>query len=200
LELQLTLGLEELQAILTDAAPLRIDVTRDPKEPRVIDIASPELISLVPGKGLLVRTSARIAWPLLGLSVPLKVTTGSLLLYPKIVRRGDTIGVQFDIKLDGVELKSVPQFMGSGIVDRVNASLEKGNEARVWNVSKTLTRIIPLPKFLVPETKLHLEVMAGRLEIRGDRLVLSVDVLPTVVQTRADAERRFALDSLPPRD
>ncbi|MET0341414.1 MAG: hypothetical protein ABW252_10445 [Polyangiales bacterium] len=184
----------ELVDFASEWLPLKLLLGDVSKEDRYLALSEPRAIDLLPGKGLRLVCSAEIRWPLMGLTVPIKAHSLSVLLKPSIVVELGFPRLRFGIEIEKADLVSVPARIDAAITKAVNAAL--GERVKVgWDFGAMLTRSIAMPRMLATTESLDLRVVSHALAVTADALTLELGV-------HASASRRSskrASEPPPPR-
>ena len=173
MRLTATLQREDFVAFLQQLTPLELRLS-DPGEPqRLFLIDTPRDVRLVAGKGLEVRTSARLTWEVLGVRLPVTVQSMRLTLRPSLVERSGRPVLAFALRFEEADLRAFPAFLDAKVIDAVNAAAAEHESRLVWDFIDTLTFDFKLPKQL-PPSRMAFCAMAGDLEVTDEEVVLSV--------------------------
>lgn len=161
----------ELIALVESMTPLRLAI--DGARGRSLTIGRPQL-SLVPGRGVRLRGTARLAWEALGISVPVTLQGWQLLLVPKVLSRGAARMLAFEPVIEELGLKLVPGFVGDKITDTISDWVRRYQTKLAWTFSRTLTRRWPLSPRITPHEAFEIEAMAGEVTVTEEELRFSV--------------------------
>lgn len=156
--------------VFDELTPLRIDLGSG----RVIAFETPKTVDLIRGSGLRVRGDAQVTWEALGISIPMTVRAWQILLVPSMVARGDDHVLAFDPKLEELDLKSIPNMVGSRIADAVNEALASERGKLAWNISRTLSWQRMLGPRFAPTRNFHLKPSRGEVEVTAEEFRLTI--------------------------
>jgi hypothetical protein len=141
---------------------------------RVLFVARPKRIEIVPNKGLRLTTAGHVSWMVAGLRVPVTVRIASLLLTPSIESRRGLDTLCFRARVEQLDFKILPDFVDSTLVHRVNDALAKLDEVMVWRFSERLDYHYTLPKRVESADAIDIHVRWGRVKITHEALVLAL--------------------------
>jgi hypothetical protein len=178
--MQATLSTEDLTRALESLCPARIDLADD----RWIDLARPRSVTLIPDLGLRVLFEARVRWSLIGIDVPVTVNEVELLLAPKVVPKGDSSVIAFEMQVGALDLKFVPAPIDGTVADRINAALVEARPSMVWDFRKTLDFTFELPAALSPAEKARLHAKWAEMKVTAEAVSLAVSFELDVARTR----------------
>ena len=82
----------------------------------------------------------------------------------------------FQLDVDELDIKYMPEFVDRSVAKRINAALIKYATTIAWNFSKTLTGIVNLPQRLEMVRTLELGAPEGRVEVTEDGIVIGLSV------------------------
>lgn len=173
--LQVSLALDDLTLALSRLTPLELDLHEEGGPERRLFIEPPEHLELVPDRGLRIATNARLRWTIAGVVIPVTVTSAQLLLLPELVTVNDRDALAFSFFVEHADLKHVPAFLDSKVVDEVNDALRKPDARPVWEFLDTLAIGFDLPPNIRPPSqRFELAPRWGALKITDQELVFSV--------------------------
>jgi hypothetical protein len=161
----------ELVALLDSLTPLRLAF--DGARGRSLTIGRP-LLSLVPGRGIRLRGSARLSWETLGITVPVTLQGWQVLLVPKVVARGAARSLVLEPVIEELGLKLVPAFVADKITDTIGDWIPRYHEKLAWTFSRTLSRRWLLSPRITPHEAFELEAMAGEVTVTEEELRFTV--------------------------
>jgi hypothetical protein len=188
---------EDLAQALAQLTPLRVELG-DPGSDHYVYVGRPQSVELVEGRGLRVRTQAKLRWDVIGLRVPLTLRSVTFEVLPSVVHREGRDVLVFRFHLEEVDLTALPGLADRGLLDLVNKQLDKASTEIAWDFQKTLDWHIPLPKQLAPAEKFDLGATWGEVRITQEALVLAVSFRTHVqksTDTRDDGEPLPAMAS-----
>jgi hypothetical protein len=172
--LQATVDLEDLTAALGRLTPLEFRLGDPDGAERVLFVERPDRVTLVPDKGLRIETTARLRWTIAGIVVPVTVSSAQLLLTPEIEQKNGRDILHFSFFVEHADLKHVPAFVDTRIIDQVNESLRADGARVEWDFLRTLTFSIKLPPRLKSAQRFDLDAQWGAVKVTDRGLVFSV--------------------------
>lgn len=172
MKLTLSIGKHEIDRVVTELTPLKIDLGRK----RSVAFGRPEVVELVPKTGLRVRGDARMVWEVAGLTFPVTLRTWQLLLVPSIARREGLLVLAFDPVLEDLDFKRVPGFFDERIIDAVNEGVASQRGKLSWNLSRVLGSSARLPARLSPGGSLDIVPVAARVDVAASELRIEIDL------------------------
>jgi hypothetical protein len=177
MQLCASLTKEDLTSLIEQITPLRVEL--QPK--RVITLARPTRIELVPDAGVRVRGHASFKWDVAGLAIPVTLRSWQVLLVPSIVARKGSHVLAFNPKLEGLEFKSLPMFLDVRIAEAVKQGLAAHCNKLAWDYGKHLSVILPIPDRVTPRGEVALGSTGGTVNVTAVdvRLTLTFGVRVT---------------------
>jgi hypothetical protein len=187
--IEAVLAKEDLGKAVADLCPLTIRLGDDGR----LCLSDPRNIELVAERGLRMSVTVEVHWPILGRSVPVSLRCVTLELRPEILRRPEGDTLTFRPELDGVDISMLPAIVDRGIVDLVNAELDKKHIELSWRFTDTLSHVFELPDTLVSARAIDLRAVWGKVKITSEALVLAVSFHAGVELRRGDPRPRPVL-------
>lgn len=185
--LQATITLDDLVHYLRELLPLRIQLdeggqgSSSTDEGRVLDLAAPRHVTMVPGVGVEIETSAHIVWPVLGIHVPATVKSVRALFKPSIVDLGaGESAIGFALEVDHLDLSLVPGIVESAIKDVLNAELARPGKLPAWNFSRTMNFRFDVPRKLGFKGSFTLAASWADLKVTDEGLTLAMSFVAGV--------------------
>jgi hypothetical protein len=172
-ELRAVFTLTELALALRSLTPFRLVI--DSELGRTVELAEPAEITLVPGKGLQVRTSGAVQWSLAGVPIRGVVQAVDVLLEPSVETTDRGVALRFRLTLSNLDLKHTPGLVDDTILAQVNAGLEADSNALRFYVGQTLAGAVAIPHVL-PKTKLKSRAKAGQIDISGTEVTIKISI------------------------
>lgn len=177
MKLSLSIGKDEIDQVVTDLTPLRIDLGRK----RSVSFGRPELVELVPETGLRVRGDAKMVWDFAGLPLPVTLRTWQLLLVPSIARRDSGLFLVFDPVLEDLDFKRVPGFFDERIADAVNEGVASQRGRLAWSLARLIGSSTRLPARVSPGGTVDLVPVAARVDIAATELRIEIELAANVI-------------------
>lgn len=172
MKLSLSIEKDEIDRIVADLTPLKIDLGRK----RSVSFGRPALVELVPGTGVRVRGDAKMVWEIAGLTLPVTLRTWQLLLAPSIARRDGELVLAFDPVLEELDFKGVPSAFDERITDAINEGVASQRGRLSWNLGRLLGSSTRLPARVSPGGTIDLVPAAARVDIASAQLHVEVDL------------------------
>jgi hypothetical protein len=185
-ELTATVTNADLEALVAEAMPMRVEISARPQ--RRVEIAQPSLVELVPGQGLRLRGEARLTWEL---PFPVTLRTWQALLVPSIETRDGMQVLAFEPVLEALDLQSLPGFLDERIAGAINEALEAYRHKLAWAFGKTLAVKLQLPTRISPSGRFELSANRGDVEVTADALRLTIGFAAHVLRGPAIVTTHF---------
>jgi hypothetical protein len=163
---------DELVALVEAITPLRVAI--DERRGRAVTLGRPRAVYLVPGHGLRVRGDARIAWDFAGVGITITLPTWQMMLVPRIVARGRTRVLAFDPIVEALEMKLVPGFLDEKVADVLRDSIAQNRRKLAWDLSRTLSKRLPLPARIGPGRLFEIAATEGTVIVTDREVRLTV--------------------------
>jgi hypothetical protein len=171
MKLSLRISKDEIDRVVTDLTPLKIDLGRK----RSVSFGRPNLVELVPRTGLRIRGDAKMVWEIAGLTLPVTLRTWQLLLVPSVARHEGAMVLAFDPVIEELDFKSVPGFLDERIADAINEGVASQRGRLSWNLSRLLGASRRLPPRVSPGGSFELAPIAGRVDVTESDLHVDLD-------------------------
>jgi hypothetical protein len=171
-KLTLIIGKDEIDRIVSELTPVKIDLGRKGN----VSFGRPALVELVPNTGLRVRGDAKMVWDVAGLTLPVTLRTWQLLLAPSIARRNGSLVLAFDPVLEDLDLTLVPGFFDERIIDAINEGVASQRGKLAWNLSRLLGSSTRLPARVSPGGFVELAPSMANVAISASELRVDVDL------------------------
>jgi hypothetical protein len=172
--LQATLGLDDLIDAMQRFTPLEIRLGDLEGKERTLFVERPRRVTLVRDRGLRIETTARLNWTIAGVVVPVTVQAATLLLLPEIAQKDGRDVLRFQLVLESAELKHVPAFLDTKVVDQVNEALLADDARPTWRFLETLSFAVGLPERLRSARTFELDAKWGAMKITDDAVIFTV--------------------------
>lgn len=167
------LTVADLARALAQLTPLKVslDATNDH---RFVALSRPEKVELS-AAGLRIVSDVQLQWDLIGLRVPVSMKQVSVLLTPTVVQQDAQLVLLLGVKIEDADLSSIPSFVESMLIDRVNDALARRDASIVWPFMETLDFTLKLPHQVRPRYRPRLFASVGTVRLSQDLLELRVD-------------------------
>jgi len=180
MDLTITLHRDELIQALRDFLPMRLLLGSldKPDDLAWIQIDAVDSVTFAPRRGLCMTCAALIHYPMPLVPDDFTVEHVSLAMVPTVVAGPDGPVLAFVLDIDDLDIKYLPQFVERSVGKRINEALTKHATSIAWNFSKTLNRIVHLPKRLEIVRALELGPPQGCVQVTDDSIIIafSLDV------------------------
>jgi hypothetical protein len=170
MRLEATLTREDLKSLVDELMPVTILLGQKGK----LSLSDPTGLELMPNHGLRVSCHAHGSWEVLGVGVPITLTSLAILLEPSFAMRPDGDVLVFKLQIVSADIAMVPGVIAHRIVDLVNGELAEKHVELAWRFRKTLSHEFSLPESLENLASIGLTATAGSLEITPAALVFNV--------------------------
>ncbi len=137
-------------------------------------ILNPKDVVLVEDRGLRLTCEAEILWPVLGIEVPIRVESLTLMLGLEL---SPTLGEEVIVlvpELEDIDVSWIPHLFDRQVKEKINHELGKQRAALSWRFFQTLSHFFALPELLDPVRGLDVQVAWGKLRVSEDAVVLAV--------------------------
>lgn len=190
--LQATVTLDDLTHYLNELLPLKLQLDDGDESHgggRVLDLAAPRQVRMIPSVGVEFETSARIVcivWPVLGIHVPAVVRSVRAVFKPYVedIEGGDS-RLGFDLQIEHLDLTLVPGIVEGVIKDVLNADLTRPGRLPSWNFTRQMDFRFDVPKQLGFEGAFRLAAAWAELKITEDGFTLAMSFVAGVDRARA---------------
>lgn len=164
----------ELIAAVSDLLPLQVDFGSAEAPNRWLRIEPTSDIAFVPRVGLRMTCSGTLHYPLPILPDEYIIKLGRVVVRPSIAQRDDGPVMLFDLGLEALDIRLVPEFLDDHILEKVNERLRLQASRIAWPFTRTLTRTFGLGQRLTLADHVAFATRGGALEVTDDGLVLTV--------------------------
>jgi hypothetical protein len=178
---------EDLTSVIEQVTPLRVEI----RPRRVITLARPTAIELVAGAGLRVRGHASFTWDVGGgLTIPVTLRSWQVLLVPSFVARHGRHVLAFNPKLEKLDFKRVPVFLGDRIAEALKEGLAAQRNKLAWDFAKHLSVVLPFPNRVSPGGEAWLGPTGGNVTVTAAEVRLTLTFAVRVKREAAPAPLR----------
>jgi len=183
------LSRDEIAGLVDQLMPLKILLGDDEKRSRSLSLVDPRKVTLVAGVGLRVVCRAVIVWPVLGVAVPVTLSSLGVLLRPNITEHAGRQQLLFRIELEHADLVGVPAWFDLRLTERINKEMSERKVQLAWDYIKTLSHSFAMPDVIEPRETFALQGEHGTVMITENELKLKIDFRAQI--TRAVARNHF---------
>ena len=169
------LSRDEIAGLVEQLMPLKILLGDDEKRSRSLNLLEPREVTLVAGVGLRVVCRAVIVWPVLGVALPVSLSSLGVLLRPTISEHEGGQQLLFRIELEHTDLVGLPAWFDVRLTERINKEMSERKVQLKWDFIKTLSHSFALPDVLEPVETFALHGENGTVTITENELKLRVD-------------------------
>jgi len=165
---------DDLAALFADFCPLTIALGQGTGTDHYLRILNPKDVALVENRGLRLTCEAEILWPVLGIDVPIRVESLTLMLGLELSPREGEEVIALKPVLEDIDVSWVPQLFDRKVKEKINHELGKHQAALSWRFFRTLSHFFALPELLNPVGGLDVKVAWGKLRVAEEAIVLAV--------------------------
>jgi hypothetical protein len=183
-EIDISLGQEELLALLAEVAPLRIHLTAGDEDRRFVELELPSEVLFVAGQGVRIVTCGRLRHELAGVGLPFDIRRAQVMFIPELVTGHHGQRLDFRFRIEQVDLENVPGLVESVVISKVNQALEPEALGLYWELSQALTLSVPLPERFEPLDRFLTTVRSTQLTVTHDALLLRLSAGLAISRTR----------------
>jgi hypothetical protein len=178
---------DDLARLLAQTLPLKIHLgaAEDEHSLSLRDLGE---VTLVTDAGLRLACKATVHWPLLGIDVPVELSTLRLLLVPSIEPGAGSDGERLVLRcsVEDADFSALPGVIGDRVVTAINARLADKNAELSWCFSSALRYLAPLPSMLEPLESFAIRAAWGKIRITEEAIVCAASFHSTI-RRRGDA-------------
>jgi hypothetical protein len=168
------LSKDDLAAVVADLCPLTIALGQGAGTDQYLRLLNPKNVVLVENRGLRLTCEAEILWPVLGIDIPIRVESLTLMLALELSPTADQEVIVLKPELEEIDVSWVPQLFDRKVKERINQELGKQQDALSWRFFQTLSHFFVLPELLNPVGGLQVQVAWGKLRVSEEAIVLAV--------------------------
>jgi hypothetical protein len=182
-EVNVTLGHDEVVALLADVAPLRIHLTDGDEDRRFVELEKPSEVSFVAGQGVRIVTRGRLRHELAGVGLPFDIRRVQLMFVPEIVNGGHRFDFRF--RIESADLEKLPGVVESVVISKVNHALEPERSRIYWQLAQTLSTSVLLPERFEPLDRFLMRASAAQVTVTNQSLILRLGLALSLTRSRA---------------
>src|SRR5260221_952005 len=119
------LSKEDLAALIAQIVPLTIRINADGGADHYIELATATDLALVADQGLRMTTEARIHWPVLGITVPVKIDPLIVMIKPQVTATPGGDALSFTLQIEQADFAGILALGDQLITDKINSELGK---------------------------------------------------------------------------
>ncbi len=174
MQLAARLTREDALDLVRKFVPLEIDLGGTGKPERFVAIEDVSDVTLVANTGVRLACSAHARWPVLGIHVPLRARSLTLLFRPEIAIRDGHPSLVFGFTVEHADIAWSPALMNDSITERVNRELGAHHVEFAWNFAKTLSHVFRLPEAVKTAATFGTEVIEGHVTVTDSSIEMVV--------------------------
>jgi hypothetical protein len=168
------LSKEDLVSLVAQIVPLTIRIDPDAGADHYIELETAADLVLVADQGLRMTTQAKIHWPVLGITVPIKIDPLSVIIRPTVTQTPEGDALSFTLEIEQADFAGIPAFGDQPITDKINRELSKRHVELAWAFAAMLSHRFNLPPLLEPLDSLALNVAWGKVRVTDEAMVLAI--------------------------
>jgi hypothetical protein len=165
---------EDLGALIARMVPLTIRLDPDLRADHYIELETATNLALVAGEGLRMTTQARIHWPVLGITVPIKIDPLNVMIRPCVVDTPKGEALCFTLEIEHADVAGVPAFGDRAVTDKINRELAERHVEVAWAFAAMLSHRFRIPPLLEPIDSLAFNVAWGKVRVTDEAMVLAI--------------------------
>ncbi len=177
--LEAVLSLEDLRHGVSQLAPVTISLGSDGAG---LYIGTPTKVSLIAGEGLHIICPATLAWPVLGIKVPVVISEVSFIMTPRIEQTAGGDLLVFEPRIASADFAMLPGMVDRRLTDLINKELGLRRLDLAWNFSQTLQFSFELPAALTPRRTMSFQAHGAMVRITAEAVVLAVSMKGVVAE------------------
>ncbi|MEO8180481.1 MAG: hypothetical protein ABI895_16710 [Deltaproteobacteria bacterium] len=185
MEIDISLRQSEVVALLAEAAPLRVHLTKGDEDRRFVELEPPSEVIFVAGQGVRIITRGRVRHELAGVGLPFDIRRVQLMFAPEVVLGHHGQRLDFRLQVEEVDLENVPGLVEAVVISKVNQALEPEALRMYWELAQTLTLSIPLPERFEPLDRFLTTARSAQMTVTHDSLILRLSLGLALSRTQA---------------
>jgi hypothetical protein len=184
-EIDVSLGHDEVTALLAEAAPLRIHLGAADEDRRFVELEPPSEVIFVAGQGVRIITHGRVRHELAGVGLPFDLRRAQLMIAPVVTLGPHGLRLDFPFRVEEADLENVPGLVETVVISKVNQALNPETPHLYWELARGLTRSVPLPERLEPLDRFLTTARSAQLTVTHEALILRLSLGLATSRTRA---------------
>jgi hypothetical protein len=191
MDLTITLQHDELIDAVRRFLPMRLllGVLEGNGDPAWVQVDKVHAATFLPRRGLAVRFAACVHYPLPIMPDDFEILDASLEMVPSIVDGPDGPRLEFALEIADLDLKFLPDWIDRAIAKKLNTALRTHASVIAWDFTKSLSRIVHLPKRFELVRGLELGPPQGLVSVGDDSIVVRIAFAVAFHHDIADAQR-----------
>jgi hypothetical protein len=162
---------EDLAALVGQFTPVTLRLGDDGE----LRLGEARDVALVAEVGLRIVCEAHVRWSLLGIAVPIRVPSLSVLLRPEVEATATGQRLTFKVELEHADVAGVPAFVDHRVTEKINRELAARHVELAWDYAQTLSHAFDLPDILQPLERLELRAAGARVKPTEDAVGLAIE-------------------------
>jgi hypothetical protein len=172
--LEAVVSKEDLGSLIARIVPLTIRINPEDGADHYIELATATDLVLVAGQGLRMATQARVHWPILGITVPIKIDPLGVMIKPRIIGTPEGDALSFTLEIEEADVAGIPAFGDKAVTDKINRELDKRHVELAWAFATMLSHRFHVPTLLEPIGSLAFNVAWGKVRVTEEAMVLAI--------------------------
>jgi hypothetical protein len=172
--LEAVVSKEDLGTLVARIVPLRVRLGQDVEADHYIELVTATNLALVADEGLRMTTQARIHWPVLGITVPIKIDPLNVMIRPCIIDTAKGEALCFTLEIEHADVAGIPAFGDRTITDKINRELAERHVEIAWAFASMLSHRFLIPPLLEPIDSLAFNVAWGKVRVTDEAMVLAI--------------------------
>jgi hypothetical protein len=184
-EIDISLGRDEVSALLAEATPVRVHLGGTDDDRRFVELEPPSEVSFVAGQGVRIVTRGRVRHELAGVGLPFGLRRVQFLCAPAVVTGPRGPRLDFPLHVEEADLENVPGLIETVVISKVNEALNPDSPFLCWDLAPALARIATLPERFEPLDRFLTAARWAQATVTEQSLILRVKVGLSISRTRA---------------
>jgi hypothetical protein len=193
---EIILSRDDLTRLLEQAFPLTIQLG-DAEAEHSLSLTDLGEVRLVADVGVRIVCKARVHWPVLGIELPVALSSLTLVLLPTIGQGAEGDTLVFRVSIEHADFAGLPTMIDTRITEAINAKLAEKEAELAWNFSKALAYEGPLPSLLDPLESFAIHPAWGKVRITDEAVVYAASFHSTLGR-RGEHAREDVAPAAPP--
>lgn len=147
-----------------------------------VELNEVTLLEIIPQKGIRLEVQGDIEWTVWGIEVPVHFERIRVMLTPKMVKKDERTQLGFDVEVEDMDAKYVPDAVDRYTAERVNTALVTAT-LPTWDFQDTLDFAFKLPPAVLSSNTVILRAIDGTVCVENDGLHLAVELVARLEQT-----------------
>jgi len=180
MKIEIQVSRAAIEKLVRQAAPIRIHMTPTEEDAHWLELDTPKLVELVPGRGARVECTGRVRYSVESVPFRFAIRRLHVLLRPVVV----DARLYFHLEIEKSDPEHVPDVIDESIMRLINRALTPRRTRMVWDFGRTLSVAMPLPVRLEPLDEFSVGAKAGEVLIDREAIRLRVALTPEIARYR----------------